>query len=73
MNIDLFCSPTNDSELSSRQNFLEDLHELFKHLRTEEESNSESKRIPALHPLQFLESVRLVNGCTDEIETVFAS
>ncbi|KAL7643150.1 UNVERIFIED_CONTAM: hypothetical protein RMT77_006440 [Armadillidium vulgare] len=49
------------SSLSQRMNFLSELHNVFTLLKKEECNISEGKKIPALHPLQFLESLRSVN------------
>ena len=37
---------------------MEELHELFRLLKSEEKATVEAKRVPALHPIKFLESVR---------------
>ncbi|XP_047490736.1 ubiquitin carboxyl-terminal hydrolase 1-like isoform X1 [Penaeus chinensis] len=51
----------SDANLDQRIQFLSELHRVFVSLGQEERGLSESKRIPAFQPYDFLEALRVVN------------
>ncbi|XP_066979617.1 zinc finger BED domain-containing protein 4-like isoform X2 [Macrobrachium rosenbergii] len=51
----------SDGTLDQRIQFLSELHSVFVSLGKEERNVSDNKRIPAFHPYDFLEALRVVN------------